>query len=181
VNSVINQDDAGVTQDFDFGSLTDGSDGYLANDRRHVFKAYGNYAISPELRVGFNATVASGRPTSCIGFVPGSVADYVDAENYSTASSYYCLNDNGQSVLTTRGTAGRTPWTGTLDLQLAYMPAISKGKLTIQADVFNVFNAQKVSELNETRDFEGAVNPNHRQPTSFQTPRSVRLTARYEF
>lgn len=187
VNSVINQDDAGVTQDFDFGSLTDGSDGYLANDRRHVFKAYGNYAITRELRVGFNATLASGRPLNCIGFVPDTAPDAADAANYSTASSYYCLNNSGQSVLTQRGTSGRTPWSGTLDLQLAYMPATSKGKLTFQADVFNVFNSQKVAEYNETRDFSrdtlstGKVNPNYLQPTSFQTPRSVRLTARYEF
>lgn len=189
VNSVINQEDAGVTQDFDFGSLTDGSDGYLANDRRHVFKAYGNYAITPEVRVGFNATVASGRPVNCIGFVPTTVPDYVDAGNYSTASSYYCLNDSGKSVLTQRGTSGRTPWTGSLDLQLAYMPPIGKGKLTIQADVFNVFNNQKATEFNETRDYsrdttsavEGKLNPNYKSPTSFQTPRSVRVTARYEF
>jgi hypothetical protein len=187
VNSVINQEDAGVTQDFDFGSLTDGADGYLANDRRHVFKAYGNYALTRELRLGFNATVASGRPVNCIGFVPESVADYADAGNYSTASSYYCLNNAGKSVLTTRGTSGRTPWTASLDLQLAYMPEIAKGKLTIQADVFNVFNSQKASEFNEQRDYsvdtlsEGKLNPNYLSPTSFQTPRSVRLTARYEF
>ena len=78
-------------------------------------------------------------------------------------------------------------WSGTLDLQLAYMPTMSKGKLTVQADVFNVFNSQKATELNETRDYsrdtvvEGKLNPNYLQPTSFQTPRSVRLTARYEF
>jgi TonB-dependent Receptor Plug Domain len=187
VNSVINQEDAGVTQDFDFGSLTDGSDGYLANDRRHVFKLYGNYGITSEIRLGFNATVASGRPINCIGYVPETVPDYDDAFQYTTASSYYCLNSSGKSVLTQRGTSGRTPWTGTLDLQLAYMPRIGKGRLTLQADVFNVFNNQKVTEFNEQRDFsrdtvaDGKLNPNYLQPTSFQAPRSVRLTARYEF
>jgi hypothetical protein len=187
VNSVINQEDAGVTQDFDFGSLTDGSDGYLANDRRHVFKLYGNYAMNREWRVGFNGTLASGRPLNCIGFVPASVPDFADASNYSTASSYYCLNSSGQSVLVQRGSVGRTSWSGSLDLQLAYMPKISKGKLTLQADVFNVFNSQKATELNETRDYsrdtvsDGKLNPNYLQPTSFQTPRSIRLTARYEF
>lgn len=187
VNSVINQEDAGVTQDFDFGSLTDGSDGYLANDRRHVFKAYGNYAITPEVRLGFNATVSSGRPLNCIGFVPDGLPDSSDAANYTTASSYYCLGNDGKSHLIQRGTVGRTPWSGSLDLQLAYMPTMAKGKLTIQADVFNVFNSLKAIELNEQRDYsrdtvgEGKLNPNYQQPTSFQTPRSVRLTARYEF
>lgn len=187
VNSVINQEDAGVTQDFDFAALTDGADGYLSNDRRHVFKLYGNYGVTNEWRLGFNASVSSGRPTSCIGFVPAWARDAADAANYTTASSYYCLNANGQSELHSRGTAGRTPWTSMLDLQVAYMPQVAKGKLTIQADIFNVLNRQGVTEWNETRDYSrdtvaiGKLNQNYQQPTGFQTPRSVRLTARYEF
>ena len=187
VNSVINQEDAGVTQDFDFAALTDGANGYLSNDRRHVFKVYGNYGITDEWRLGFNGTLASGRPTSCIGFVPSFARDAEDAANYTTASSYYCLNNSGKSELHSRGTAGRTPWTHSLDLQVAYMPKIARGKLTLQADVFNVFNRQQVTEWNEQRDYsrdtvvEGTLNQNYQRPTGFQSPRSVRLTARYEF
>jgi hypothetical protein len=50
-----------------------------------------------------------------------------------------------------------------------------------------VFNTQKVTEWNEQRDYsrdtvpEGTLNQNYQRPTGFQTPRSVRLTARYEF
>jgi hypothetical protein len=201
VSSTINQDDAGVTQDFDFGSLTDGADGYLPNDRRHVFKLFGTYGVTDTFRIGFNATAASGRPRSCIGFVPGgydandnllpgSVPDFADASNYSTASSYYCLNDQGVSELKQRGTAGRTPWSYALDLQFAYTPKIAQGRLTLQADIFNVLNSQKVIEIDEVRDFSrattvvgqpGQLAQNYGQPTAFQTPRSVRLTARYEF
>ena len=187
VNSVINQEDAGVSQDFDFGSLDDGADGYLSNDRRHVFKVYGNYAINDTLRLGFNGTVASGRPYSCIGFVPESAYDYADARAYTTASSYYCLREGGTSSLVQRGSVGRTPWTGTLDLQLAYMPRLAVGKVSFQLDVFNVFNSQKAVEFDERRDYsadtlsEGKLNLNYRQPSGFQSPRSVRLSARYEF
>jgi hypothetical protein len=187
VNSVINQEDAGVTQDFDFAALSDGNNGYLSNDRRHVFKVFGNYGLTDEWRLGFNGTLASGRPTSCIGFVPDWARDAADAANYTTASAFYCLNDKGQSELHDRGTAGRTPWTHTLDLQVAYMPKVARGKLTIQADVFNVFNRQQVTEWNEVRDYsrdtvsEGTLNANYQKPTGYQTPRSVRLTARYEF
>ncbi|QYF94244.1 TonB-dependent receptor [Massilia sp. PAMC28688] len=189
VNSVINQEDAGVSQDFDFPSLDDGADGYTSNDRTHVFKVYGNYMLNDTLRVGMNGTVSSGRPTSCIGFVPHTAADYSDARNYTTASSYYCLNNQGQSVLGQRGTAGRTPWNGTLDMNVAYMPKLAKGRLTLQMDVFNVFDSQQVSEWNETRDYsrattsatEGKLNPNYQRPTQFQSPRTVRVTARYEF
>ncbi len=205
VNSVINQEDAGVSQDFDFPSLSNGSNGYTSNDRRHVLKVFGNYSITDTLRLGFNATASSGRPTSCIGFVPGTQPDFSDAEGYSTASSYYCLRSDGadvgrMSVLGQRGTAGRTPWTNSLDLQLAYMPKISNGKLSLQMDIFNLFNRQQVVEWNETRDYsrattvnrpetppatgryiEGQLSNNYQRPTSFQVPRSIRLTARYEF
>lgn len=189
VNSVINQEDAGVSQDFDFPSLTSGSDGYLPNDRRHVFKAYGLYQLTEKLRVGFNASVASGRPISCIGYVPYYAPDYSDAIQYTTASSYYCVNDEGKSELHQRGTFGRTPWTTTLDMNLAYITKTGPGKLTLQLDVFNILNRRTVSEVNEQRDYsrgtvtetEGKSSLTWLQPTSFQSPRSVRFTARYEF
>lgn len=46
VQSNLDQDDAGVTQDFDFGSFSDGANGYLPNDRTHVFKLFGSYLLS---------------------------------------------------------------------------------------------------------------------------------------
>lgn len=187
VNSVINQEDAGVSQDFDFGSLTDGSNGYLSNDRRHTFKVFGNYMINDQLRLGMNAVASSGRPYSCIGFVPAGRPDSADAAGYTTASSYYCLNEQGKSVLVPRGSVGRTPWTATVDMQLSYMPKVGEGKLTLSLDIFNLLNSQQVQEVVERRDFsrdtvaEGKRNPDYGQPSSFQAPRSVRMTARYEF
>lgn len=189
VNSVINQEDAGVSQDFDFPSLTHGSEGYLSNDRRHVLKAFGNYMLNERMRLGFNATVASGRPISCIGYVPYDAFDYDDASGYNVASSYYCLNAQGKSELHNRGTFGRTPWSSSLDMSFAYLPKFGTHKLTLQVDVFNVFNSQKVTEVDEQRDYsrattsdvEGRLNLNWRRPTSYQTPRGVRFTARYEF
>lgn len=190
VNSTINQSDAGITQDFDFASFTHGTNGYLPNDRRHVFKLFGNYQVTPEFRLGFNTTLSSGRPRNCIGFVPTSVSDYdAGAGAYTVASSFYCLNAQGVSVLTQRGSEGRTPWTNSIDLAFTWTPKISTGKLSLQADVFNVLNRQQVLEYNEIRDFSrqtsitapGQLNQNYGQPTSFEAPRSVRLTARYEF
>jgi hypothetical protein len=192
VQSNLNQDDAGVTQDFDFGSFTDGADGYLPNDRRHVFKLFGNYQLTDEFRLGFNAQVASGRPLSCIGFVPPTVFDYAGSSAYGSASAYYCIRDpNVGAELVTRGSVGRTQWTRTFDLSLAYIPNWANKKLTLQVDVFNVLNANKATELDETRDYSRAdssatappfrVSRNYLVPTSFQDPRSVRLTARYEF
>lgn len=194
VSSSIDQDDAGITQDFDFGSFTDGSNGYLPNDRRHVIKLFGLYGITDQWRIGGAATIASGRPKSCIGFVPSTVPDYEDSINgssaYTTASSYYCLNDAGETVLTQRGAAGRTPWTATFDMSLAYTPKLAQGNLTLQMDIFNLFNSQQVVETNEVRDYSQAttagapprrISQNYDLPQRWQAPRAVRLTARYEF
>ena len=191
VQSQLNQADAGVTQDFDFGSFTDGSNGYLPNDRRHVLKLFGNYQLTPEFRLGFNATVASGRPISCIGYVPSTVSDFAGSSQYSSASAYYCIQDPTKpAVLVARGSVGRTPWTQSLDLSVGYQPSWAQKKLTFQVDVFNVFNSARATELNEVRDYSRAasngappyqVSQNYLQPTSFQQPRYVRLTGRYEF
>ena len=189
VNSTINQEDAGVSQDFDFGTFTHGADGYLPNDRTHAVKLFGTYGVTENFRLGANLNSTSGRPLSRIGFVPSTTPG--DATLYTSASTYYYLNSAGVTVLGTRGSEGRTPWNHTLDLQAAYtMNMGSKNKLTLQADVFNVFNAQQPSELNEINDYSrgtttvglpGRLSMNYGNPTSFQTPRSVRLTARYEF
>ncbi len=190
VQSQLNQEDAGITQDFDFGSFTDGADGYLPNDRRHVFKLFGNLALTPEVRLGANLTVASGRPLSCIGFVPPTVPDYAGASAYTSASAYYCLQSTTEGAkLVQRGSVGRTPWTNQLDLQVSYQPSWANKKLTLQMDIFNIFNNQEVVEQNEVRDYSRAtsvgapyqLSANYGQPTAFQGSRYVRLAARYEF
>lgn len=196
VQSTLQQEDAGLTQDFDFGSFTDGAKGYLPNDRRHVIKAYGTYKVADDWRVGGNMIIASGRPISCIGFVPPTVPDFnsVDGHSgsgaYTSASSYYCVNPaTGKSELVPRGSRGRTPWTTQLDAQVAWTPKIGNGRLTLQVDVFNIFNSQKVVRVNEVADYsrattsavEGKVNPNYLNPTDYQEGRSVLFTGRYEF
>jgi TonB dependent receptor len=124
--------------------------------------------------------------------VPPTVPDYAGANAYSSASAYYCIKDTAVgSELVKRGSVGRTPWLHTLDMQVAYIPQWANKKLTLQVDVFNIFNAQKATELNEVRDYSRAesnsttapyrVSQNYLLPTSFQDGRSVRLTARYEF
>jgi hypothetical protein len=206
VQSQLDQEDAGVTQDFDFGSFTDGSNGYLPNDRRHTLKLYGAYQLSENFRLGVNMIATSGRPMSCVGFVPETAQDYYGpagtlsggSGEYTSASSYYCLDDKGRTRLTQRGTFGRTPWTNSIDLSLAYIKKFGDQKLTLQTDIFNIFDNRKAIEFNEVRDFSradsrnagprnpanfapGTVNPNYGNPTSFQSRRSVRFTARYEF
>lgn len=200
VQSDLVQGDAGITQDFDFGSFTDGAYGRLPNDRTHNLKLYGNYAINDQFRLGANVNIASGRSTSCIGFVPPTVADYYGPDGksvnggagaYSSASSYYCLNSEGKSVLGYRGNGPETPWTKTVDMNASYIMKLNGGRqLTFQLDVFNIFNTLTVTNINQVRDYSresskqltgNRLNLNYGQPTDFNAARSARLTARYEF
>lgn len=181
VQSSLNQGDAGSTQDFDSASLTRGAYGYLPNDRRHQIKFYGRYAFNDQYSVSWVGTLASGRPISCLGYVPASEADYAEA-NASQASSFYCLNEKGETQLHSRGSMGRTPWSSQLNVGLMYEKILSQGKLILRADVFNIFNQQSAIEVNEFGDaVESVRNVNYGTPTAFSTPRYVRLTARYDF
>ncbi|WP_057917328.1 TonB-dependent receptor [Lysobacter antibioticus] len=105
--------------------------------------------------------------------------------------------------LSQRGEMGRTPWWWNFDFQVAYTPNWADKKLTLQMDVFNLFNRHKALKQNEAYDrrinveddpnipgpsaapgeyFElWGPNPNWGQTTTFQTPRYVQLSARYEW
>ncbi len=188
VNSTIDQEDAGVSQDFDFGTFSHGANGYLPNDRKHQIKLYGVMAVTDEIRVGMNLNSTSGRPLSRIGFVPSDTPG--DASQYTSASTYYYLNSAGQTVLGQRGDQGRSPWNHTIDMQASYTKKMGANTLTFQVGIFNVLNTQQATELNEINDYSratttvdmpGRVSLNYGLPTSYQSPRSVRLTTRYEF
>lgn len=170
VKSDIGQDDTGTTQDFDYPELTEGSYGYLPNDRRHSFKLFGSYDITDTVTVGGNLIVQSGRPINCFGFHPIS-------SGYAN-SYFYC-----QGKLTPRGTSGRLPWTRTLDLNVAWTPAFADKHLTFKVDVFNVLNSQDAINVNEFgEDSGGTWQPNvWKSVNGYQSPRSVRFMVQYDF
>lgn len=156
----------------------------LSNDRRHTFKLFGGYELNEEMEVSANLLVQSGRPVSCFGYAPFDVDEdeYEVFERYA-ASSLYCRNVDGEQELTQRGQFGRTPWTYTVDLGFSYRPQWMKG-LLLQAYVFNVLNSQRVTEYDEKGDLsleDEGQNPNFLNDQNYQSPRSVRLTARYSF
>ena len=199
VQSDQSQNSAGTSQDFDYGSLTHGSYGRLPNGRTHQIKVFGNYALSDKLFVGGNLYLASGRSTSCLGFVPPTAMDYYGPDGTTNGgvggrtniSSYYCLNSEGRSVLGYRGNGPTMPWTKSLDLNLTYTLKLKSGRtLTLQANVFNVFNRQTVTLVNQFRDYSrqttldesgNKLNPNYGSPSSYMAPRSVNFSARYQF
>lgn len=187
VNSTLGQEDAGATQDFDHKKFQDGSDGYLPNDRRHQFKAYGAYKVTEEITLTANMNIMSGTPLSCNGYITtddmekGNGSTVYDEPNFKRygASSFYCGGE-----LTNRGDYGSTDWSYMLDAGVTYVPDWADNKLTLKMDVFNLLNLDKVTEYNQTKDLsQGSndVNPNFLAPTGYQAPRSIRFTARYNF
>ncbi len=163
--------DVGLTTSDDHKELMYNAYGYLPGDHRHSIKAYGYFQMTPEWFVGGNLNVTSGAPRNCIGELP---ADLKWDNDYG-AAYFYC---NG--VATPRGSQGRLPWQAQLDLNMAYQPRFAKG-LSLKVDVFNVLDRQTVQRYNETREDGGAISRSYLQVTSRTSPRSVRLTAEYEF
>ncbi|QYK04687.1 TonB-dependent receptor [Shewanella zhangzhouensis] len=186
VNSTLEQDDAGLTQDFDHPLFQENAYGYLPNDRRHQFKIFGAYYLTDELSVSANFNLSSGRPVNCNGYVPLTDDLGVDQgglQGYS-ASSFFCVDENGEHQPTYRGQYGRTPWTHKLDLGLTYVPHWADNKLTLQMQVYNVLNQDRVTEYVETGDINRAEpqqNPEFLNARNFQSPRYVSFTARYNF
>lgn len=182
VRSDNEQSDAGLTTNFDQPGLTDGADGYLPNDRRHQVKMFAAYEIMENLTVGANFWWKTGRPINAFGFHPTDVfASWYGADSFA---------NNGEIV--PRGTMGRTPNTWNLDLSMQYVLELESTDITFRADVFNVFNNDDITEVDEIaevyldsdpvtgRDF-GEPNPDYMLPTNFQTPRYVRLSASIKF
>lgn len=187
VNSSLEQGDPGLTQDFDHALFEDGAFGDLPNDRRHALKLFGSYRFTDEWSVGGNLLVQSGRPVNCQGYIPQDDPSIGIDDDYFPlygASSFYCRDEAGNRVLTQRGSYGRTPWTRTLDATVAYSPNFADQKLTFRADVFNLFDADTVTEYNEVGDLTPNttnLSPEFLNNVNFQTPRSVRFSVRYDF
>jgi len=172
VQSDFQQNDSGITQDFDQPGFFDGAYGYLPNHRRHRVKAWGSYAVTDSLILGANGSIESPRPLSCFGYHPGSDVTDGSFENVYGAASHYC-----GGVLSPRGTAQKSAWVYQLDLSARYNIEIPTGQqVTLRADVFNALNSRAVQDRYEIGDLDlGVAHPNYGLARSYQTPRSVRL------
>ncbi|QTH63871.1 TonB-dependent receptor [Psychrosphaera ytuae] len=182
IRSDNGQDDAGLTTLFDQPGLLDGAYGLLPNDRTHQIKAYGTYQITENFNVGANFSYQSGRPKNAFGYHPTDVF----AQAYGSESFY------AAGKLAPRGSYGRTDSVMQLDLSASYTVPVGESTVTFRADVFNVFNSDTVTEVDEIHDRDGQdydasnpaaaeLNPNFGKATNWQTPRYVRLSASYRF
>lgn len=175
------QDDAGITQDFDFPALMDGAYGNLPNDRRHAFKIYGAYALNDMVRLGANFRLESGRPTNAFGIShPDGRPDYGDTYYVCTSA---CESAKPVFHQFTRGSYGSTPWTAQLDLSATLTTTIANSEVEFRADIFNVLNASGVTRVDEYAELgdQGKPSPTFNLTQSFQAPRSVQLSASVKF
>lgn len=189
-NSDLGQLDVSLTVNWDHPELMQGGYGYLPNDRRHQIKAYGFYRVLPDLDIGANLLVASGRAKGCLGNFTGtpsfgqSFADFDDSgNNYGNDYRFCRLEGSTTSTFVPRGSLGNLPWDTRLDMNVVYRPSFVKG-LTARVDVFNVFNKQTVQNIDEQQ--QPAYNPTGTSGTYGRTlsttaARSVKLTVGYEF
>lgn len=174
-NSDLGQGDIAATVAWDHPELAIGAYGYLPNDRRHQIKAYGFLQLTPELQVGANALLASGRPKTCLG-VPSNLGDEFDSYIFYGSVYHYC---NG--AISNRGSLGNLPWDKRLDMNVVYKPNFAKG-LTLRADIFNVLNSQAVeSVLERYENNNGSKRNSWGRVLSYTAPTSVKLTVAYDY
>ena len=182
VKSDIAQDDAGITQDFDYPGLMDGAYGYLPNDRRHSIKLFGAYNFSEEWQLGGNLIWQTGRPINCFGVYPADGPD-TGAPNYGVASFYCGTNvaDAYPGTLHPRGTSGRVPAVLTVDAQVVYTPNWAEG-LKFRVLVDNIFDSKDFYRVQENYEDSGRAPLNsYKHPRGFVGPRGVTFSVEYDF
>jgi len=181
VKSDNGQTDAGVTTDFDFPALMVGAYGNLPNDRRHVFKVFGSYNITEDFVVGWNSTLASGRPRGVLG---GSY--WTDDHDLygSYGDTYYVTQDDKSLTYHPRGSNGTTPWTFTVDLSASYSFNFNGIDMKASLDIFNVLdNSQPTSYVDNYESFwtAGSRNQFYDAALAWQTPRFATLNLEARF
>lgn len=165
--------DPNITSKFDLPDLLIGARGWLPNDRRWQFKAYGSYIFDFGLNSGLSFQYMTGTPVNKMG----AHSTYGDDERF----------------VVPRGGGGRTPDIYTFDLHLAYPIKVGNSEMQLIADVFNLLDQQKAVELDQrwsTMDeyeAEGLsvedqrTEANWGQPLVYYPPRNIRLGVRFSF
>jgi hypothetical protein len=151
---------------FDVPDILVNSTGLLPNDRPHVLKVAGSYAVGAGLTAGTVFMWESGTPLNEFG---------------STVYGYPY-----SSFLQKRGTAGRTPSIADWNLRLSYDFARITGggwRPTVLLDLFHIGSARRPVNFDQAHflgplDAEGNEanpNPTYLRPTRYAPPMSARL------
>ncbi len=154
-------------------------EGRLPLDRPHQVKLTGNRTFDNGLGVSLSLRLGSGKPLTALAANP----------NY-TNDSEIPETQRGEGFETFEGFKARTPFETQIDLQASYAINFGARKVTLLADVFNLFNIRRVTDYNAATEFPsfGDTNPDFGTPTSanvsgqmYQAPFQLRLGARFAF
>jgi outer membrane receptor protein involved in Fe transport len=154
-------------------------DGPLPLDRPHEVKVFGSYSFPMALNLGIGASFSSGKPLTPLASNPHP--------NYRNGGEIP-EGPRGSGFETVDGFRTRTPFLSDVSLHADWtVPTGAGTRLSLIADVFNVFDAQTVLDYdNFTESSFGVPNPNfglaaRGTAAQFQTPRQVRFGIRYTF
>ncbi|HEY0095564.1 MAG TPA: TonB-dependent receptor, partial [Archangium sp.] len=133
-----NQLSPNLTRDFDLLTLTINRDGPLPGNRTHAFKAFGarEFRLGKDmsLNLGGGYRARSGSPLNYLGFHP--------------------RRSGSETFILPRGSAGELPWVHNVDGHLGFDRKLSNDyTLSLSVDVFNVFNFQQVTNVDQTFTF----------------------------
>jgi Carboxypeptidase regulatory-like domain/TonB dependent receptor/TonB-dependent Receptor Plug Domain len=156
--------------------------GILPLDRPHQGKISGNYTLPMGLNLGLNWTIMSGKPLTPLASNP----------NY-TNDGEIPGGPRGSGIQTIDGFKTRTPVQSLTDFQASYTFNLNGARrVTLLADIFNLFDQKTTLDYDNYTDlsFGAPANVDFGTPTSnlfsgappqFQTPRQIRVGARFEF
>jgi hypothetical protein len=199
------QSDPGITSLFDFptndptyASLGAAQFGYLGDirylgragagplplDRPHQVKVYGSTVIPLGFNVGLGLNLSSGAPLTALAANPNP--------NYQNGGEIP-MTPRGAGFETVDGFKTRSPFESSVNAHVDWSLRLGgdRRRIVLLADIFNVFNQQRTTGYDSYVETTfGAPNPNFGQrvsavlggaPPLIQTPREVRLGARFEF
>jgi hypothetical protein len=152
--------------------------GILPNDRPHQLKLYGNY-IWNAFNLGLGVNAGSGKSLTALAGNPA----------YGN-SGEIPMTLRGEGFDTVDGFKARTAPEFTVDLHGDYGLNFGGRRLTLLADVFNLFNRRIALDYdNYIESSPGTLNPNYglaangggSSTASFQAPISLRFGARFDW
>ena len=156
-----------------------GQNGILPLSRPHQLKVNGNYAFPIGLSLGIVYTATSGKPLTELA----ALSPYDNGGEIPVTA-------RGAGFETVDGFKTRTPFLHELNAQAAYEIKLGAKRMTLTADIFNVFNTQTTLDYNGWVEFPGfqSSDPDTGKPIShivggpqFQVPRQVRFGLRFAF
>jgi len=156
--------------------------GILPLDRPHQGKINGNYTFHNGLNIGLSWNISSGKPLTPLASNP----------NYGNDGEIPG-GPRGSGIQTIDGFKTRTPVQSLTDLQASYSVHLNGARrVTFLADIFNLWDQKTTLDYDNYTDlsFGAPANVDFGTPTSnlfsgappqFQTPRQIRIGARFEF